>query len=187
MQNHCDSSDLEFPIVLWGDMQKQFAIPTNKEPQDPLSVQWKVKCVLLVHVWSHGWMPHRRYPWSWTSNRCQRSAADCNDYERVSTFCNRKCDHGGHPATDKQKKCFGGWNVMWTVGFNHWTPQGCYWLPSMLLKAKGSFRLGFAVIRPDGVSDRNFQGPHERLWICESKSKQLTAGRSCSSELLENI
>lgn len=46
-----------------------------------------------------------------------------------------------------KKKCFGSWNVMWTVGFNHWTPQGCYRLPSMLLKAKGSLRPGFAVIR----------------------------------------
>lgn len=40
----------------------------------------------------------------------------------------------------RKKKRFGGWNVMWTVGFNHWTPQGCYRLPPMLLKAKGSFR-----------------------------------------------
>lgn len=71
-------------------------------------------------------------------------------YERVSTFCNRKCDHGVHPATDakvKKKMLWGGWNVMWTVGFNHWTPQGCYRLPSMLLKAKGSLRPGCAVIR----------------------------------------
>lgn len=90
-----------------------------------------------------------------------QTATSC---ERVSTFCNRKCDHGVHPATDakQKKKCFGGWNVMWTVGFNHWTPQGCYRLPSMLLKAKGSFRLGFAVIRPGGVSDHNFQGPPRR-------------------------
>lgn len=30
-------------------------------------------------------------------------------YERVSTFCNRKCDHGVHPATDaKQKKMLWG-------------------------------------------------------------------------------
>lgn len=41
---------------------------------------------------------------------------------------------------EKKKKRFGGWNVMWTVGFNHWTPQGCYRLPPMLLKAKGWFR-----------------------------------------------
>lgn len=41
----------------------------------------------------------------------------------------------------------------------------------MLLKAKGSFRPGFAVIRPDGVSDHNFLGPNERQCIGESKSK----------------
>lgn len=29
-------------------------------------------------------------------------------YKRVSTFCNRKCDHGVHPATENRKKCFGG-------------------------------------------------------------------------------
>lgn len=57
----------------------------------------------------------------------------------------------------------------------------------MLLKAKGSFRLGFAVIRPDAVSDHNFQGPHEREWICESKCKQWTARKNGSVELLENI
>ena len=68
---------------------------------------------------------------------------------------------------NRKKKCFGGWNVMWTVGFNHWTPQGCYRLPSMLLKAKGSFRPGFAVIRPDGVKRPQFPGTTregEDLW-----------------------
>lgn len=25
-------------------------------------------------------------------------------YERLSTFCNRKCDHGVHPATDEKQK-----------------------------------------------------------------------------------
>lgn len=55
------------------------------------------------------------------------------------------------------KKCFGGWNVMWTVGFNHWTPQGCYRLPSMLLKARSSFRLGFAVARLERKSHHHLQ------------------------------
>lgn len=64
-----------------------------------------------------------------------QTAASC---ERVSTFCNRMCDHG--QTGRKKRKRFGGWNVMWTVGFNHWTPQGCYRLPPMLLKAKGWFR-----------------------------------------------
>lgn len=93
--------------------------------------------------------------------------------ESVTTECTRQ-------RMRNWKKCFGGWNVMWTVGFNHWTPQGCYWLPSMLLKAKGSFGLGFAVIRPDGVSEHNFQRTQERGGICESKSKRLTARKSCS-------
>lgn len=84
-----------------------------------------------------------------------------------------------------RKKCFGGWNVMWTVGFNHWTPQGCYRLPSMLLKARGSLRQGFAVIRPYSVSDHNFQRPHERKGICESKSKQSTVRKRCSVKLLK--
>lgn len=60
--------------------------------------------------------------------------------ERLSTSCNRKCDHRGHPATDakhKKKKRLGGWNVMWTVGFNYWTPQGWYWLPFNAFKGQG--------------------------------------------------
>lgn len=30
-----------------------------------------------------------------------QTATSC---ERVSTFCNRKCDHGVHPATDAKQK-----------------------------------------------------------------------------------
>ena len=48
----------------------------------------------------------------------------------------------------------------------------------MLLKAKGSFGLGFAVTRPDRESN-NFQRHLERKW--ESKSKRWTDWNSAEN------
>lgn len=102
-------------------------------------------------MWLHGRTLHRRYPWSWTSEPepevCCRLQRPMKEYRlfvigSVTTECTRQ-----QMRKWKKKMLWGGWNVMWTVGFNHWTPQGCYRLPSMLLKAKGSLRPGCAVIR----------------------------------------
>lgn len=43
----------------------------------------------------------------------------------------------------------------------------------MLLKAKGSYRLGFAAIRSGGVSNHSFQRTHEKKPICQSKPEAV--------------
>lgn len=141
----------------WVDFLGKHAIQKNAEPWEPQ----REKCCRFIcdYTAECGTVAIQGPEPPAGARSLLHTATSC---EIVSTFCNRKCDHGVHPATDakeRKKKRFGGWNVMWTVGFNHWTPQGCYRLPSMLLKAKGSLRLGFAVVRPVGVSDHNFQGP----------------------------
>lgn len=152
------------PLVYDGiDFMQKNAIHMNTEPQDPFRAKQTRKG--FVYFWfmcdytAECCTVAIRGPEPPTGARGLLQTA--KSYERVSTFSNRKCDRGVHPATDakQKKKCFGDWNVMWTVGFNHWTPQGWYRLPSMLLKAKGSFRPGSAAIRSHGVSNHNLQRP----------------------------
>ena len=179
MQNHYLNCDLKIPIFLWGVVMLIYAKKEEKkchhmnaEPKEPLGVEWKCSCATDSRVITRlNAAPSLSVVLNLqlVPEVCCRPPRPMKEYRlfvigSVTTECTRQ-------QMRNRKKCFGGWNVMWTVGFNHWTPQGCYRLPSMLLKAKGSFRPGFAVIRPDGVSDHNFLGPNERQWICESKSK----------------
>lgn len=112
-------------------------------------------CVIML------WMQPRSYPWSWTSSRvpevCCSLPRPMKEY-RLFVIGSVTAEFTRQQMPRTEKKRFRGWNVMWTVGFNHWTPQGCYRLPSMLLKAKGWFRRGFAVILPRSVSSRHRRG-----------------------------
>lgn len=152
---------------LGGFSCRKNAIDGNTEPQEPVGAQWKCKClcgagscvITRLNAAPSLSVVLNLQPVPEVCCRPQRPVKEYRLFVigSVTTECTQQ-----QMRNRKKKKCFGGWNVMWTVGFNHWTPQGCYRLPSMLLKAKGSFRLGFAVIRPGGVSDHNFQGPPRR-------------------------
>lgn len=63
--------------------------------------------------------------------------------ERVSTSCNRKCDHRGHPATDAEheKSALGVEMSCEQLGSTTEHLRGDIDSLSMLLKARGSFRL----------------------------------------------
>lgn len=70
----------------------------------------------------------------------QQTSAPC---ERVSTSCNRKCDHRGHPATDAEheKNALGVEMSCEQLGSTTEHLRGVIDSLSMLLKARGSFRL----------------------------------------------
>lgn len=73
---------------------------------------------------------------------CSRPLAPC---ERVSTSCNRKCDHRGYPATDaeceKNKNALGVEMSCEQLGSTTEHLRGVIDSLSVLLKARGSFRL----------------------------------------------
>ncbi len=79
----------------------------NAKPEEALSVKRKAKVLLCCRFMCDYTAECRtvaiRGPEPPTGARGLLQTA--TSYERVSTFCNRKCDHGVHPATDaKQKK-----------------------------------------------------------------------------------
>lgn len=73
-----------------------------------------------------------------------QTSAPC---ERVLTSCNRKCDHRGHPATDAehQKNASGVEMSCEQLGSTTEHLRGVTDSLSMLLKARGSFRLCWGV------------------------------------------
>lgn len=77
--------------------------------------------------------------------------------ERVSTFCNRKCDHGMHQATDAKQKKKTLWGLKCHV--NSWVqPLNTSGVISTPFQRFQRPRVGldFAAIRPAGIRDHNF-------------------------------
>lgn len=95
--------------------------------------------------------------------RCQRSAVTAPSCERVSTFCNRKCDHGVHPATDaKQKK-----KMLWGLKchVNSWVQplntSGVLLTPFNAFKGQGLVWTGLCCCSPSWCERPQFPGTTE--------------------------
>lgn len=105
-------------------------------------------------------------------------------YERVSTFCNRKCDHGVHPATDAKQ----GKKMLWGLKchVNSWVQplntSGVLSTPFNAFKGQGLAQTWLCCCSPWWCERPQFPGtrPQQR----QPAGPERERGEDCQEELL---